>query len=329
MMQNNPYANLPGPYGYPAQAPYNGYGMPPYPGPYPNPYMAPPAMPYGQCGPGCMPTDQCNSCNSCNNGPAPLFAGNSCGGCNSGCGSSRPTLAGTEIGERIVETTDVALACDDTYVEVVNDCDNLCSNFASCYVGVFGGWSDLNDFTTRGEIGTGIYFEDAGYLFGFTIGQIQGRNLRTELELSYRNINVNGLRLDGQVPSEFVGVYGDFGTFAGMLNGYWEFVDFNMRKIKPYIGAGVGFAMARPNLIQSNGLEAAVDSDESSFAWQWMAGLNYKASPTLDAFIEYRNFSANSFRLDTEIPSIAGLGDGSGPFDYRSSNVLFGLRARF
>jgi len=99
--------------------------------------------------------------------------------------------------------------------------------------------------------------------------------------------------------------------------------------VKPYFGAGVGFALARPELFQGSGAEAAIDNDDSSFAWQLMAGLNYKASPTLDAFVEYRYFVAESFSLDTEIPAVAGLGDGSGRFDYQSSNVIFGLRARF
>jgi len=323
---NNPFAKLPGPYGYP---------MPPYPMPNQGyaPYGYPPApgmmpMPYGQCGPGCTPTNQCGSCNTCDN-----VVASSCGGCGS-CGDcgTRPTLAGTEIadiGDRIVETGCSDVCAPETYVDVVSECDAVCSNFASCYIGLFGGWSDLNDFITRGDIGRGIYSADSGYMFGLTIGQIQGRNLRTELELSYRNISVNGLQLEGSVPSEFVGVNGDFGTFAGMFNGYWEFVDFGSGRVKPYVGGGIGFAIGRPDLIQSNGIEAVINNDDSSFAWQWMVGLNYKASPTLDAFVEYRRFVADSFQLDTEIPSVAGLGNGSGPFDYQANNVLFGLRARF
>ena len=317
----NPYANLPGPYGY---------AMPPQgfmPGMMPG--LMP--MPYGQCGPGCAPIGQTASSSNCNT--CDSAAASSCGGCGS-CGncSSRPTLAGTEIvdiGDRIVETGCVDPCAPETYVEVVSDCDNLCSNYASCYIGVFGGLTDLNDLITRSNIGRGVYTDDSGYMFGLTIGQIQGRNLRTELELSYRNIGVNGLRLDGDVPSQFVGVNGDYGVFAGMYNGYWEFVDVRMGSIKPYIGGGIGFAMGRPNLIQSDGVEAVINSDDSSFAWQFMAGFNYKASPTLDAFVEYRYFTADSFRLDTEIPEVAGLGNGSGPFQYQASNVLFGLRARF
>ena len=329
----NPYAKLPGPYGYaqPPQPNYmpspNGYAVNPYaPSPYaPNPY----AMAYGQCGPGCVPANMCAAT------AAPLPLAN-CGGCNTGCNScntcaetAQPKLACTDIGERIVETSIADNCPTETYVDVVSECDSVCANYTSCYIGLFGGWSDLNDLATRGEIGSGIYMEDGGYVFGATLGQIQGRNLRTELELSYRNININGMRLEGNVPSQVVGVHGDFGALAGMLNAYWEFVDFGSANIKPYIGGGVGFALARPDLIQSDGMEAVINDSESSFAWQYMAGLNYKASPTLDAFVEYRYFAADSFRLDTEIPEVAGLGNGTGPFDYRSSAVLFGLRARF
>ena len=335
----NPYANLPGPYGYPGQAPpypgyagYPGYppGYPPAPyAGYPMPYPGlMPALPYGQCSPGCSPTNLCSSCNSCaSSGCGGCNSCNSC--CNSGCGNMKIALVGSDIGDRIVETSECGIEADVSYVDVVSDCDNVCSNFASCYIGAFGGVTSLNDLVTQSDVGTGAFLEDSGYLFGFTVGQIQGRNLRTEFELSYRDIDVNGLTLNGSVPSQFVGVNGDFGVFAGMLNGYWEFVDFGPQKIKPYLGAGLGFAIARPELVQASGTEAVIDNNESSFAWQWMAGFNYKASPTLDAFVEYRYFVADSFRLDTEIPDVAGLGNGSGPFDYQSSSVLFGLRARF
>ncbi len=182
---------------------------------------------------------------------------------------------------------------------------------------------------TQGDIGTGVYLEDAGYLFGITIGQIQGRNLRTEVELSYRNININGLQLQGSIPTQSVGVFGDIGALSGMLNGYWEFVEFGPEKFKPYVGGGLGFSLARTDLIQANGTEAVISDEESSFAWQWMAGINYKASSSLDAFVEYRYFAADSFRIDSQVPTVAGLGNGSGPFDFRSSSVLFGMRARF
>ena len=326
----NPYAGLPGPYGY--AAPPQGYP------PYPMPYMMPPMGPYGygygygygQCGPGCKPIDEDE--NRCGLLCDPCTI-SKCGGCHqSPCSNdNRPMLPQTDIGDRILETGLVdSCACgDEAYTEVIGDCDDYCSNYASCYVSLFGGVSNLNDFITQDDNGRGIYFDDTGSIFGFSIGQVQGRNLRTELELSYRNIGVSGLRLEGDAGDEFLAVNGDFGTFSGMLNAYWEFVDVRFEKVKPYIGAGVGFAIARPELLQANGVEAVIDNNDSSFAYQLMAGLNYKASSTLDAFVEYRYFVADSFQLNTEIPLISGLGNGSGQFDYQSSNVIFGLRARF
>ena len=344
----NPYGNLPGPYGYsnlPGQGQVqmpNGFGAQPYASPYPgyqpSPYALMPNqnLVFGaQCGPGCVPANGCGSCNVCNscNGTqvAMSSAGcNSCATCNSRGGQSEMAAVSEvdKIGHRVVETGQTETD-EDAYTPVVGDCDSLCANYTNCYFGAFGGWSDLNDLVTTGDFGSGIYQEDAGYIFGVTLGQIQGRNLRTEMELSYRNININGLELQGSVPSQNVAVFGDIGTLSGMLNGYWEFVDFGPEKFNPYIGGGLGFALARTDLIQSNGTEAVINDDESSFAWQWMAGVNYKASSSLDAFVEYRYFAADSFRLDTEIPTVAGLGNGSGTFDFRSGSVLFGMRARF
>ena len=351
----NPYAGLPGPYGYaglggfgaqpgftppPGFVPPSGYAVPPGFFPYPVPYL-----PFGYPATGGLPlpTAQSNQC-GCHSNPTlddNLDLGFPCDPCdvatNGGCGPrpcsnvNRPRLAQTGLGGRIVETGCVEDYVDcgsDAYTEVVA-CDTVCTNYASAYVSLFGGWSGVNDFITQGDIGQGVFFEDSGGVFGVALGQIQGRNLRTELELSYRNIDINGLRLEGSVPSEFLAVNGDFGTFAGMLNAYWEFVDVGFDRVKPYVGAGVGFALARPELFQGTGDEAAIDNDDSSFAWQLITGLNYKASPTLDAFVEYRYFVAESFSLDTEIPAVAGLGDGSGRFDYQSSNIIFGLRARF
>lgn len=342
----NPYANLPGPYGY-AQPPHNMPQMPPpyagypgaypppyppnaYAGGYPNPYLNPygmPPNPYNACGPGCSPTNLCGQvscCNSCCNSDRPKLARtiSAFDSCND-CEVTEASIAETSIGERIVETGD--LTDGNSYSEVVSPCITT----PPFYVALFGGGTGISDMITRGQFGEGVYFEDAGYMFGIALGQIQGKNLRTEFEVSYRNINVNGLRLEGDVASQNVPVNGDFGTLSGMANAYWEFVDFGPEKIKPYIGGGVGFALARPDLLQSDGTEAVISDNESSFAWQWMAGLNYKASDSLDAFVEYRYFVADSFRLDTQIPEVANLGNGSGPFDYQSSNLLFGMRVRF
>ena len=344
----NPYAGLPGPYGY--SAPPQGfmpYPMPPHMMAQFNPYAygyghgpsygqcGPGCQPIGgQCGPGCRPIDQeKNRCGLLSD-PCTIATHGGCNDCDTCSNTSRPTLPQTRIGERIVETGCVDTCGDcgddnDTYTDVVSDCDNFCSNYASCYVSLFGGWSSVNDFITRGDVGNGVYFDDSGYMFGFAIGQIQGRNLRTELELSYRSIDINGLRLENDMSSQFLAVNGDFGTFSGMLNGYWEFVDVPFEKVKPYIGGGLGFAIARPEFLQGDGVEAVIDNNDSSFAYQWMAGLNYKASSTIDAFVEYRYFVANSFNLETEIPTVDGLGNGSGQFNYHSRNVIFGLRARF
>ncbi len=211
-------------------------------------------------------------------------------------------------------------------------CDESCEElYLPLYLSLFGGASNIGDLITREDDFSGVFRENTGTVFGFALGKVQGRNLRTELEVSYRSIDVDGLNLEGPTPSQFLPINGDVGVIAGMLNGYWAFDGNQSRRLRPYIGAGVGFAFAQPDLADPMGVEFANDDEESSFAWQWMAGLSYQTTSSLELFTEYRYFVADSFDLQTEIDpaTTAPLGTGSGTFDFRTSNVLFGLRVKF
>ena len=236
------------------------------------------------------------------------------------------TGVGPALGQPVFEETGGDVVYNDVVGETCGPCDNLRLPF---YLAVHGGGSNLNDLVTEGDGVQGNFLNDSGFLFGLAIGRVQGRNLRTELEVTYRTIDVTGLNLQG-AGSQFVPVNGDLGTIAGMANIYWDFDIYALGPVRPYVGAGVGFAFARPDLsLPPGGTEFAVQDDQSSFAWQWMAGLSYRATNRLEVFAEYRFFVANSFELESDFTPIAGLGNGSGEFDFRSQNVLFGLRTRF
>lgn len=197
------------------------------------------------------------------------------------------------------------------------------------YLALHGGSTNLSDLITNSEGNQAIFRETTGSLFGLALGRIQGRNLRTELEVSYRQVDINGLDLVGPAPQQFLPVAGDLGVISGMLNGYWAFN--GIGRFRPYVGGGLGFAFARPDIADPTGLEVATEDDQSSFAYQWMAGAAYEASSSLEAFVEYRYFVADSFNLETELDpaAFAPLGNGSGEFDFRSTNILFGFRVKF
>ena len=197
-------------------------------------------------------------------------------------------------------------------------CDNGCPNF---YFSVFGGFNDLRDL--NGSSGTRQIFTDNGGGVGIAFGRRNGRNLRTEAEFSYRHNNIDGFVLNPVSPD--MPVDGGLNAFAGMANAYWEFTDAPSRCFKPYIGAGIGVvgidAVIRDSL-GTNIVPTGTGSD-SSFAYQWMAGINYKAYRNMDLFAEYRFFGADDFRVD---PEITGLGD---RYNIDSNNVFFGLRWKF
>ena len=224
---------------------------------------------------------------------------------------------------------------NDVYQGVVsngcNDCGQSCGN-SQCaadysmpggcpmfYFSIFGGSSSLGEMGN--DQGDTLFTEDGG-AFGVAIGQSHGRNLRSELEFSYRNNNLEQVALgSGQVRP----LNGDLTSYSGMANVYWEFTEFPHGCLKPYIGAGLGFTsidssmtnLAGANLISNGG------GNDSSFAYQFMAGVNYKAYRNMDLFLEYRLFKSDSLRLDT-VPNW-----GSGDYDYEPEGIFAGLRWKF
>lgn len=182
-----------------------------------------------------------------------------------------------------------------------------------------------------------IYEFDLGVAAGVGIGIYHGPNWRADLELAFRSNSLDSidfLRTIGSPTQETFLLDGHLKSYAGMSNFYWDFPQFPMRSIKPYIGFGVGFVFLDPDvhLVGRRILDPRYDRD-SSFAYQWMAGLNAQLNEQFDLFCEYRFFAADSFHLNADIQSISGrLGDPSslwGDLDYRTQNIILGLRLKF
>jgi opacity protein-like surface antigen len=225
-----------------------------------------------------------NGCNDC---------GQSCGGSQCGgsqCGTSR---CGSDFGMQ-----------------------SGCPMF---YFSIFGGTSVLGEMgNDQGD----TLFTDDGGAFGLAIGQRHGRNLRSELEFSYRTNNLEQVELaSGQIRP----MNGDLTSYSGMANVYWEFTQFPHTCLKPYIGAGLGFTSidsSMTNLAGANLIPAGGGND-SSFAYQFLAGVNYKAYRNMDLFLEYRLFKSDSLRIET-VPNW-----GAGDYDYQSEGLFAGLRWKF
>lgn len=172
-----------------------------------------------------------------------------------------------------------------------------------------------------GSDNNGELVTDGGTAFMFSLGRINGNNLRTEAELSFRSSDVNSFLSSGD---EFE-YSGQLQAFSGMANAYWEFTSFPSERIKPYVGAGVGFTSLTTTLEDSDGssLLSTEKNSDSSFAYQWMAGLNYKVNNNLDLFSEYRFLDMDRFQIRSTQSTLTG------DYGYSASSIGLGLRWKF
>ena len=202
-------------------------------------------------------------------------------------------------------------------------CDDGCGSSckSTCPVFYFGFQAAYNDaFDVSNDQGSEVLLDD-GTAFYFSLGRMNGRNLRTEVELSFRSNDIRSLLTPaGELPAT-----GQLQTFSGMANAYWEFVNSPTGRFKPYIGGGVGFLSATTDIRFASDLSQTQDQSDSSssFAYQYMAGINFKVSNQLDLYGEYRFVEANSFGIASDRDDL------SGDFRYKANSVGGGFRWKF
>ena len=196
------------------------------------------------------------------------------------------------------------------------------------YSSVFVGGTGFSNLNLSGEDGNIDIGDEDGVALGFAFGQIQGKNLRSEVEVTYRTNDLNGFNLqnlDGD--NQFLSGAGTLESFAVMFNVFWDFVDVPSARFKPYLGGGIGGVSVDTDF-QINGIERFDDGSDTSLAYQWIGGVNYRATQYSNLFVEYRYFAADSLHLTTTLPANS-IVDGDGELNYRTNNILFGMRMKF
>ena len=195
------------------------------------------------------------------------------------------------------------------------------------YGSLFGGWTGLDDLMLSGDEGQIQLNNDSGFNVGFAIGQIQGKNLRSEIEVTYRSNDLDGMTLnDLGGATQFLEGDGTIESISGMLNVFWDFTDVRTR-MKPYLGFGFGGVSADADF-QIDGDRTLGDGNDTSLAYQWIGGISYETRRFSDLFVEYRYFAADSLHFNTTLPASAII-DGDGELEYRTSSVVFGVRMKF
>ncbi len=215
--------------------------------------------------------------------------------------------------------------------------DTICDDGSMCwpqsfplYFSLFGGWSDVDNFERKlrdpvfdsiTEIsGAGLSDDVAG---GGAIGWMVHPLARTELEFTYRQnaaeeYHVLDYDNDILISSTSTPATGQIQGYSGMWNFVVHTEPRRLGCASLYGGGGIG-ALFVDGAFSTATEDFAIN--DSSFAYQFIAGLNYVVSYRLDTFVEYRYLGADYLQVQN-LTSGVSMGD----YTYDSHGVFFGLR---
>lgn len=194
------------------------------------------------------------------------------------------------------------------------------------YFTIFGGGLELDDQNSFGIQRNVDVDYGQGWAVGGAIGKRVARNLRAEIEYAFRSQTPDTLAFNGVNQGILSGFQN---SHAAMFNFAYDLV-LGRGNIVPYIGGGVGVASVDSRIAYGPGI-ATLDGDDSSVAYQWMAGISFRARPNMEMFLEYRFFEID----DPKINRFGGPPiNGQTPnvlleSEYVSNDIFAGLRFNF
>jgi opacity protein-like surface antigen len=161
-----------------------------------------------------------------------------------------------------------------------------------------------------------------GYNFSAMVGY-RFSNFRTEFEASFFD---NAAEIVSSAATGALPGIGDISGRAFMFNLYYDF-PIQGTRLKPYIGAGLGFLSTKLNGItnavaESFGLAADGRSNEV-FAYQFRGGLSYGFSDSVDVFLGYRYLNGSTLTFtNTDFGTLK-------PNGVKLHNLELGVRVLF
>lgn len=207
-----------------------------------------------------------------------------------------------------------------------NVCGDVCSDMF--YASAFVGYNTMNDFAFS-NLAAGPMTGKSGAMAGVNLGIHHGPNLRAEYELAYRSNEIESEMPYFTGPANGGGqLTGDIRVFSGMSNLIWDINNLNVFGVRPYVGAGIGFARFDQDFVwQGMSLLTNDSKHDSSFAYQFLVGLNGNVGGNTDWFLEYRYFNGGESHVQfNNVMSPPLLHD---RFDYISDAIVAGLKIKF
>lgn len=190
------------------------------------------------------------------------------------------------------------------------------------YISIIGGYTGMQ---TQSVGNLELEYDD-GFAVGAAIGRRLHRNIRVEAEYIYRENDFDSL--EGSSLAVPFQAFGNLLSHSGMINGYFD-MPIGAGAFVPYLGIGAGVTGIDSEVGQAGvglGNSFITDGFDSSFAFQWMAGLSVRTLPNAELFVEYRFFEANDAQV--ELRTLASRG-GIVDSEYVNDNVFFGVRMNF
>lgn len=203
--------------------------------------------------------------------------------------------------------------------------------FLEKYVGVFGGFADIDNFDRTVMSGTNRDISGAklhdGWAGGIALGGRVHPCLRGEFEFTYRENSVESW-FDQRFNASGVLTINNSAPATGQLNGYSGMFNF-LFDCQPrcigrpavYLGGGIGSLYVDGDFATATN---AYSTNDASFAYQFIGGINYPVSDRFDLFTEYRYLGADHVSVFNTTTNVS-MGD----LGYDSHNVFFGARMRF
>ncbi|WP_170762826.1 outer membrane protein [Ruegeria lacuscaerulensis] len=201
------------------------------------------------------------------------------------------------------------------------------------YIQGFAGYSQLQDSDFSGTINGSSQSVDTDFDGGFGLGIAVGTEIprwsndqigtRIELELSYRDNDVDGVNFSGNGPGAEGNVSGDVtqtSLFANVL------VDFKQAgAFTPYVGLGLGATYSDLNFAYGPGV--ALDDSDTTFAAQLIAGVAYEIDSNTSLTLDTRY--SRAFDVSSERLAPNGASTGTVEDDIDAFSVNIGLRYGF